>query len=140
MDRKATRRGFLGAAGAAAVTGWAGTYAAGARGDSGPGDTINLGLIGCGARGRFRFISAYTKLPGARFVAVCDVNTASYGYRNEEKLMGLEPALEVVESLGPTECLAHHERCPPVAEQVGGAGDRPWSNPARGARRESGDP
>ncbi len=40
----------------------------------GPGDTINLGLVGCGARGRSIFIPAFSGLPGARFVAVCDVN------------------------------------------------------------------
>jgi predicted dehydrogenase len=63
-----TRRGFLGVTGAA-------TYAAGANVRPGPNDTIHLGLIGCGARGREVHIPGFLKLPGARFVAVCDVNS-----------------------------------------------------------------
>lgn len=77
MQGTSTRRRFMGSIGrTAAAAGWAGAQAcaAGASSPSSPGDTINLGLIGCGARGRFRFISAYDQLPGARFVAVCDVN------------------------------------------------------------------
>lgn len=60
----------------AAGTGWGAalSYAAGADSKPGPGDTINLGLIGCGARGRSLLIPSFQKLPGARFVAVCDVN------------------------------------------------------------------
>ncbi|MBI4874920.1 MAG: Gfo/Idh/MocA family oxidoreductase [Acidobacteria bacterium] len=49
----------------------AGWGAAGA----GPNDTINLALIGCGARGRSLLIPYFQKQPGARFVAVCDVNS-----------------------------------------------------------------
>lgn len=56
-----TRRNFLAASGAA--------YAAG------PNDTINLALIGCGARGRELLIPRFKGLPGTRFVAVCDVNS-----------------------------------------------------------------
>jgi predicted dehydrogenase len=41
----------------------------------GPNDTINLALIGCGARGRSVLIPGFVKLPGTRFVAVCDVNS-----------------------------------------------------------------
>ena len=63
-----TRRIFLGALGAAS----AGNAA---RGAPGPNDTINLGLIGCGARGRGVIIPNFTKIPGARFTAVCDVNS-----------------------------------------------------------------
>src|ERR1039458_8472456 len=67
-----SRRKFLGASGAALVSGWA---AAGARAARGPNDTINLGLIGCGARGRGLHIPRFLGLPGTRFVAVCDVNS-----------------------------------------------------------------
>jgi len=47
-----SRREFPGA-GAAAATAWAGAklYAAEAAAQPGPNDTINLALIGCGARG-----------------------------------------------------------------------------------------
>ncbi len=40
-----------------------------------PSDTINLGLIGCGARGRGVILPNFTKVPGVRFTAVCDVNS-----------------------------------------------------------------
>jgi predicted dehydrogenase len=65
MDLKTTRRGFLGAC----------TYAAGAAASPGPNDTINLALIGCGARGRGLHIPRFLGYPGTRFVAVCDVNS-----------------------------------------------------------------
>ena len=55
-----TRRHFLYASGAAVAA---------------PGDTINLGLIGCGARGRGVHIPGFLKYPGVRFTAVCDVNS-----------------------------------------------------------------
>lgn len=60
-----TRRQFLGGAAAA----YAGSAAA-----RGPNDTINLALIGCGARGRGLLIPRFLALPGTRFTAVCDVN------------------------------------------------------------------
>lgn len=66
-----SRRQFLGAPAAFA----AGVYAAGAAARPGPNDTINLGLIGCGARGRGVMIPGFQKLPGVRFTAVCDVNS-----------------------------------------------------------------
>ena len=40
-----------------------------------PSDTINLGLIGCGARGKGVHIPGFLKLPGTRFTAVCDLNS-----------------------------------------------------------------
>ena len=49
-----------------------GVAAAGAYGAN---DTINLGLIGCGGRGRNVIIPGFQKLPGSRFTAVCDVNS-----------------------------------------------------------------
>ena len=77
MDRTTTRRSFLGASGAAVTAGLAGAsgYAAGASAKPGPNDTINLGLIGCGARGKGEFIKFYTQQTGVRFTAVCDVNS-----------------------------------------------------------------
>lgn len=41
---------------------------------AGANDTVRLGLIGCGARGRTLFIPYYSKMPGVQFTAVCDVN------------------------------------------------------------------
>lgn len=68
MSDKTTRRSFLGASSAAVATGWAGVK-------PGPNDTINLALIGCGARGRTLIIPSFSKLAGTRFVAVCDLNS-----------------------------------------------------------------
>lgn len=67
MTKQASRRFFLGAAAAAGVR--TGAFAAGAN------STINLGLIGCGARGKLVLIPNFQKLPGTRFTAVCDVNS-----------------------------------------------------------------
>ncbi len=75
MGAKGTRRNFLRTSGAVASTGWTSTYAAGARSNPGPNDTINLALIGCGARGRGLLIPRFQTFPGVRFVAVCDVNS-----------------------------------------------------------------
>jgi len=61
MNPTTTRRQFLAA-----------SVAAAARGAN---DTINLGLIGCGARGRGLLIPRFSAFPGVRFVAVCDVNS-----------------------------------------------------------------
>lgn len=72
-----TRRGFLGTTAAtAAVAAWNGAhlYAADAPARPGPNDTINMALIGCGAQGRHG-TRGFMKLPGVRFVAVCDVNS-----------------------------------------------------------------
>ena len=76
MSDSTTRRSFLGATASAAVAAaWAGgrTYAAGASSGAGPNDTINVGLIGCGGRGRY-LLSRFQKLPGVRIVAVADIN------------------------------------------------------------------
>ncbi len=68
--RTTTRREFLGAASCAGV----GLFAAGAAASPGPNDTINLGLIGCGARAR-QLLPSFQKASGTRVVAVCDVNS-----------------------------------------------------------------
>jgi predicted dehydrogenase len=69
MSDRSSRRAFLAAPLAAGV------FGTGAAAQSGPNDTINLALIGCGARGRSLLIPRFAKLPGTRFVAVCDVNS-----------------------------------------------------------------
>ncbi len=68
MSSTVTRRKFFFASSAAAVAGR--TIA-----KAGPNDTIGLGLIGCGARGRTLIIPQFSKMPGVRFNAVCDVNS-----------------------------------------------------------------
>ncbi len=77
MAAKTTRRQFLGTAGAAAAAGWLGgrLYAADNATGTGPNETINFGVIGCGARGG-QVLSRFRALPGNRVVAVCDVHSA----------------------------------------------------------------
>jgi predicted dehydrogenase len=67
MIAATTRRHFLGVTGAGVTTRLAGAK-------PGPNDTVNLGLIGCGARGRGVIVPNFSKIPGTRFTAVCDVN------------------------------------------------------------------
>ena len=71
MKATTTRRIFLGALGAAAQNT--------ARARTGPNGTIHLGLIGCGARGRGVIVPNFSKVPGTRFTAVCDVNSKYLG-------------------------------------------------------------
>ncbi|NOX56191.1 MAG: Gfo/Idh/MocA family oxidoreductase [Planctomycetes bacterium] len=80
-----TRRQFLGTT-AAAAAGWAGgkLYAAGASAKPGPNDTINLALIGCGARGAGQVMPSFMRLPGVRMVAVCDVNSKRLAQAREK--------------------------------------------------------
>ncbi len=66
-----SRRVFLGAAGTAALAGRR-ALAASAKAKPGANDTISMGLIGCGGRGR-SVMSQFKKL-GVRVAAVCDVH------------------------------------------------------------------
>ncbi len=80
MEDKPTRRGFLGTTAATAAAGLAGARLYAANAKKGPNDTINLGVIGCGARAR-QVTKGFQSLPGNRVIAACDVNSkylASY--------------------------------------------------------------
>lgn len=70
MSTQPSRRHFLGVS----ATGVAASTSLEAAQRPGPNDTINLGLIGCGARGRGVFLKHFANKPGVRFTAVCDVN------------------------------------------------------------------
>jgi predicted dehydrogenase len=61
-----TRRRFLAGAG--------GALAGMARANTSPNGSVNLGVIGCGARGRSVVIPVFSRIPGVRFTAVCDLN------------------------------------------------------------------
>lgn len=77
MNDKTDRRTFLGTTAATAVAACVGSTLRAATTvatSPGPSDTVNLGLIGCGVRGT-GLVSIFNKLPGARFVAVCDLNS-----------------------------------------------------------------
>jgi predicted dehydrogenase len=59
-----------------------------------PSNRINVGVIGTGTRG-IPDMKLFMQNEDVQVVAISDVNTASYGYRDETKLMGREPALEI---------------------------------------------
>ena len=63
-------------------------------GSNAPSNRINVGVIGTGTRGT-PDMQLFMRNDDVQVVAICDVNTASYGYRNEKKRMGREPALEI---------------------------------------------
>ncbi len=70
MNNSLTRRGFLGAASAAAT--WMATAPqARARGAN---EAVHLGLIGCGGRGH-ELLHNFLREPAARMVAVCDLHS-----------------------------------------------------------------
>ena len=72
MKRKKNRREFLGATAAALWAGGASVKGAPSR-KPGPNDTVHIGLIGCGGRGR-RVMGFHQKVEGVRVAAVCDLN------------------------------------------------------------------
>ncbi len=64
-------------------------------GANAPSKRINVGVIGTGTRG-LPDMQIFMRNDDVQVVAICDVNMASYGYRDETRLMGRDPALEIV--------------------------------------------
>lgn len=77
MRSTTSRRDFLGVTAAVAASNWVGgkLFAADASAAPGPNETINLGVIGCGARLR-QILPSFMNTPGTRVTAVCDVNSS----------------------------------------------------------------
>lgn len=90
-----TRRAFLKAAGAASVAAAPIILPGRAWGANAPSNRINMGIIGLGTRGT-PDMTLFMKNDDVQIRAICDVNTASKGYRDEEAVMGREPALKLV--------------------------------------------
>lgn len=63
-------------------------------GANAPSNRINVGVIGTGTRG-IPDMRLFMHNGDVQIMAVCDVNTGSYGYRNEKLFMGREPAQKV---------------------------------------------
>jgi hypothetical protein len=63
--KRTNRREFLGTTAVGAAATWAGAnlYSATASDNPGPNDTINIALIGCGARGGNQVMPSFMKLP-----------------------------------------------------------------------------
>lgn len=90
------RRDFLKAAATTAVV--AGTphiIPRSAFGANAPSNRINVGVIGLGTRG-IPDMKLFMQNDDVQIRAICDVNTASKGYRDETAVMGREPARKVV--------------------------------------------
>ena len=64
-------------------------------GANAPSNRIAVGLIGAGNRG-FEVMKFFLHQEAAQVIAVCDVNRASFGYRDEKQFCGREPAQKAV--------------------------------------------
>ena len=96
--RKSTRRSFLKSTlAASAVMGAPSIVPSSVFGANAPSNRITLGCIGTGNQG-FNDMRGFLRNKDARVVAVCDVNTASYGYKTEEQYYGREPARKEVDA------------------------------------------
>ena len=88
-----SRRGFLKTTTAVALP-WivpSSVFGAGA-----PSNRINVACIGTGNQGA-GILRRFIQNDDVQIVAVCDVNTASHGYRDEDQYLGREPARKIVD-------------------------------------------
>ena len=90
------RRDFLKAtAGAVVVSGVPHVVPSSVFGATAPSNRIQVGVIGLGTRG-IPDMKIFMRQNDVQVRAICDVNTASKGYRNESLVMGREPALNII--------------------------------------------
>src|SRR3989339_1113753 len=59
-------------------------------GANSPSNRINIAIIGCGNQSSVD-VPEFLKYDQCRVVAVCDVNSASHGYKDEKQFLGREP-------------------------------------------------
>ena len=94
--RRTSRRGFLktagGALGAAAAPS---IVPASVFGANAPSNRIHVGFIGNGNQSTID-LPAFLGHSDVQVLAVCDVNTASYGYKTPDQFLGRKPAQEKV--------------------------------------------
>jgi predicted dehydrogenase len=90
------RRQFLkSAAAAAAAIGAPAIVSSSAFGAAAPNNRLNVAFIGCGNQSRID-LPAFLNNDDVQVVAVCDVNTGSYGYNDPKYFLGREPGLKKV--------------------------------------------
>jgi len=95
--RRMTRREFLRRAGqAGAALAAFNIVPARVLGQFAPSNRINVAMIGCGNQSTID-TRAFLVEPDTQIVAICDVNRASGGYRDESQFLGREPMRKVVE-------------------------------------------
>lgn len=85
-------------------------------GATAPSNRINVAIIGTGNRGA-AILDMFLKNPGAKVLAVCDVNRASFGYRDDKQFLGREPTQKAVESFYAAEKRSgQYKRCDAYAD------------------------
>jgi len=92
--RQMSRRNFLKNA-AIGIAAAPGIVPASVFGANAPSNRINVGIIGCGNQSTLD-IPAFMGHDDAQVVAVCDVNTASHGYKTPDQFLGRKPGQEMV--------------------------------------------
>ncbi len=96
IEPKQSRRTFIKTAVTSAASfGIASYVPATVFGANAPSNRINLAIIGTGNQG-FNDMQGFLENADARIVSVCDVNTASYGYKTDAQFRGYEPARKLV--------------------------------------------
>lgn len=95
--RLLTRRDFVRSTSALAAVALGGPLIAprSVFGQNAPSKRITLGVIGCGNQSTVD-LPEWLKLDDCQIVAVCDVNKASFGYRNDKQFLGREPQRDFV--------------------------------------------
>lgn len=94
---RSSRRGFLkrtSVMAASAAAPW--IVPSSVFGAAAPSKRINVACIGTGNQG-IGILRRFLKNDDVRIVAVCDVNTASHGYKSEDQYLGREPACKEVD-------------------------------------------
>lgn len=64
-------------------------------GQNAPSNRVTLGVIGCGNQSTVD-LPQFLKNDDCQIIALCDVNRASHGYRNETQFLGREPQRDFV--------------------------------------------
>jgi predicted dehydrogenase len=92
-----TRRDFIRSSAALTAATLAGPFIAPSSvfGRNAPSNRITLGIIGCGNQSTVD-IPEWLKNDDCQIVAVCDVNKASHGYRNDQQFLGREPQRDFI--------------------------------------------
>ncbi len=94
LARSLNRRDFVKAASLAIAAPWVMPSAVFA---AAPSNRINVAVIGNGNQSTLD-LPAFLQQDDVQVVAVCDVNTASHGYRTPDQFLGRKPAQEKVEA------------------------------------------
>jgi predicted dehydrogenase len=96
VSKASTRREFLKTAAVLSATaGMPLVVPSSVFGANAPSNRINVGFIGCGNQSTID-LPAFLGQDDCQVLAVCDVNTASFGYKTPDQFLGRKPAQEKV--------------------------------------------